>query len=1104
MKRWFKTPSHSNTNSIDTTSIYNHSAQMIDNKHILPNSQSGYFFRGDDLLENYYSHAQQLRTEIEELKPFIQDYIHDIIIYSKHATQITTHIDKCCDTAQHWPVAMKTFRNIHRHFHDSAITLFQQHLYDEIADVLNQWLTDCKVFMKELKHTNDNRSKRDSSKSLVDSLFEEKVEGRKEWTEEQERTLQTAKAQLGKECTVYDGMVAGLKSHFESLCMGRMDAIDAAFEHLLAQEFTLFRPLNKAIRHYDTHNDNNSADSPLPGNERQRSIGSPLSPTSNLAKKLRFNPLQRSRMFGDNNRGVFTHNVTSKTTLDELNEYMQRDVSLNGVAAHASGASMSDAALFETVRQLQTEILKREATEAEIQQLKEQITALQSASQSEEHQEQLNELRRQLDQPQSQRKQSIAATDDNKDKSYDDGAVVGSSAPPTPVVGDSAPAPPPLAPPIVGSNAPPPAPGAPPPPGPPPPTFTYGKSGLVLGKPGTHHLHHKPLTAREQEIQTAKQHNLPLLPKIEQSDSVLLKKIHWNAVPASDIKTSIWADIVLPNHSNENDQFASLKHALVPIETGNKSADSPASKTSDTTNNDDTTKSPSSQQQRKSSNSDNATRDLLKTDWLWELDESEFEQTFAQKQAVAMKRKVTKGKKYAIRKHGTNEAARKNNDESQHDDDDRKSVSISRGTTQAGDDDDSDVDSNIDQVSEDDTDYDADNDPRSPRSKRVSPRKSLPKIELVDAKRAYNVAISLSRFKMSYEELRDAVMNFNDNVLSLEMIDVLCEILPQPEEMKLVKSYTGNIDRLGDVEKFFLTMAVPSLASRLKSFVFLLSFSQLASSIEDAIEIVSTANNNISYSTEIRTLLGILLRLGNYLNAQNKLPQVYGFQLSTLSKIRGVKTIDNKSTLLHYVVSYINKYTPETRKFVDQLETCRPASRVEQAFLTAEVKQLSQNLRILDTLIAEDKRKTNSDGGIATTLTSPSANYAYVPLPKKVYDFQKYATERVTDINDKHKQLIDNYYNLSKLFLVSDLQWESFFAIWTQFVDEYITCEQDIEIAHDIAERKRKQAEAVELIKERQKEARENSAQNSNTVSRQSSRRSALQEALPPINTDKT
>lgn len=62
-------------------------------------------------------------------------------------------------------------------------------------------------------------------------------------------------------------------------------------------------------------------------------------------------------------------------------------------------------------------------------------------------------------------------------------------------------------------------------------------------------------------------------------------------------------------------------------------------------------------------------------------------------------------------------------------------------------------------------------------------------------------------------------------------------------------------------------------------------------------------------SSEIATLLGLVLAYGNYMNGNTQRGQADGFHLEVLLKLRDVKTKDSELNLLQYTVKqYLKQY----------------------------------------------------------------------------------------------------------------------------------------------------------------------------------------------------
>jgi len=358
-------------------------------------------------------------------------------------------------------------------------------------------------------------------------------------------------------------------------------------------------------------------------------------------------------------------------------------------------------------------------------------------------------------------------------------------------------------------------------------------------------------------------------------------------------------------------------------------------------------------------------------------------------------------------------------------------------------------------------DNDSDEGEGTKKRARAKKREKKVVIELIESRRSYNVDITLSRFKLAYSEMVDAVLKMDDSRLNLEGVQKLMSVFPSKEEIKLVSTYTGNPSMLGKVEQFFLTMAsVPGLHMRLKNFRFLLEFSQVAPKIQNSLEAVIDACQALTTSEKLQFLLRLMLFCGLYLNAGTVKAFTFGFKLSSLNKFKSFKSLDRSTTLLHFIVSRINKHfslgvsssgddgidtravtntgkTNANQGYLDDVrEAVRKACRVEMGYLESEIKQTFQSLSLLKVCIRE---AATSDH----------------PYPPKASEFCEYVDERYQTLNNLLSNCHRDFAEASQYYGEKECTWEEFFQVWEDFFREYNMAEKDV--ARAIANSRRQQ-----------------------------------------------
>ena len=143
--------------------------------------------------------------------------------------------------------------------------------------------------------------------------------------------------------------------------------------------------------------------------------------------------------------------------------------------------------------------------------------------------------------------------------------------------------------------------------------------------------------------------------------------------------------------------------------------------------------------------------------------------------------------------------------------------------------------------------------------------------------------------------MKRAVIDPVTNTLTPEQVSSLLGVLPTSEELEMVKEYAGDLDALGRVEKFFLTLSdVERLGPRLQALQATQQFAPQWETLADEFKTALTATEQVRNSKSLRAVLQRILAYGNYLNGSSARGGAYGFKLADLSKLVNVKSSDSK------------------------------------------------------------------------------------------------------------------------------------------------------------------------------------------------------------------
>lgn len=222
-------------------------------------------------------------------------------------------------------------------------------------------------------------------------------------------------------------------------------------------------------------------------------------------------------------------------------------------------------------------------------------------------------------------------------------------------------------------------------------------------------------------------------------------------------------------------------------------------------------------------------------------------------------------------------------------------------------------------------------------AKKTQAKKRAPtRVALIDVKRANNIGIMLARFRVPYAKLRDAILQVDKELLTIEKLAALVQFAPEQAELDIVKSYIGNPKLLGDAEQYFREMlAVPRISTRLQAIHATWQFDTYVEEQSRLVESVRNACHEVRQCARLREIFKVVLTLGNALNDGTARGGARGFKLSILLKLNQVKASDNSITLLNYVAQVLRAKDPLILEFNKELPSIESASRVTTQVLKA-------------------------------------------------------------------------------------------------------------------------------------------------------------------------
>uniref|UniRef100_A0A673GUC9 Protein diaphanous homolog 2-like n=1 Tax=Sinocyclocheilus rhinocerous TaxID=307959 RepID=A0A673GUC9_9TELE len=228
-------------------------------------------------------------------------------------------------------------------------------------------------------------------------------------------------------------------------------------------------------------------------------------------------------------------------------------------------------------------------------------------------------------------------------------------------------------------------------------------------------------------------------------------------------------------------------------------------------------------------------------------------------------------------------------------------------------------------------------------------KKKAKELRILDAKTAQNLSIFLGSFRLPYEEIRDIVLQVDEERLSEALIQNLIKNLPEQKELINLAELKNEYEELCESEQFGIVMSsVKMLRPRLNGILFKLTFEEQVNNIRPDIMNVTFACEEVKKSGGFSMLLELVLLVGNYMNSGSRNAQTFGFNVSFLCKLRDTKSTDQNTTLLHFLAEKCEEKYPEVLKFPDELEHVDSASKVSAQILKASLDTMERHIQRLE------------------------------------------------------------------------------------------------------------------------------------------------------------
>ncbi|XP_051735873.1 formin-like protein 3 isoform X5 [Ctenopharyngodon idella] len=235
-------------------------------------------------------------------------------------------------------------------------------------------------------------------------------------------------------------------------------------------------------------------------------------------------------------------------------------------------------------------------------------------------------------------------------------------------------------------------------------------------------------------------------------------------------------------------------------------------------------------------------------------------------------------------------------------------------------------------------------------SKSKVSQKPISKVQLLDANRSKNLAITLRKANKTTEEICKAIQTFDLKALPVDFVECLMRFLPTEAESKLLRQYERErrpLDQLAEEDRFMLLFSkIERLTQRMSIITFVGNFSDNVNMLTPQLNAIIAASASVKSSPKLKKILEIILALGNYMNS-SKRGSVYGFKLQSLDLLLDTKSTDRKMTLLHYIALVVKEKYPDLATFYNELHFVDKAAAVSLENVLLDVKELGKGMDLV-------------------------------------------------------------------------------------------------------------------------------------------------------------
>ena len=353
----------------------------------------------------------------------------------------------------------------------------------------------------------------------------------------------------------------------------------------------------------------------------------------------------------------------------------------------------------------------------------------------------------------------------------------------------------------------------------------------------------------------------------------------------------------------------------------------------------------------------------------------------------------------------------------------------------------------------------------------VKKNSSKQKVQLIDSRRRMNGSILLAKFKVDYNALAKQVNTMEYVKAEANELRGMMQLLPTKDESLALRSYLpppdsprsefeDSINKLGECERYMAVMLdVPDANSKFECMVFRAEFDSHCESIRDGTKLLAEACNAVKNSERFQKLLLYSLKLGNALNTGGSNEHVSAITLDSLLKLAEAKAFDRQTSVLHYLVSIVQKNDADVLKLSEDFAPVKAAERVAMDMLSLELKKMKQGIEKLQVVVKKNVPEPCDSG----SEREEDELIASTPMGR----FSASAASKCQSLSNEFEDVSNSFTDLLRFFGEdSSMSPEAFFGTINTFVSMFDQTHKELVRKEEAKARRKRIEEKQRLRKE--------------------------------------